>query len=105
MDTADENLNDTRSGYGRDDPFGPPPAQIRTSGITASYVVRHIRCGKSACPVRCGGGVVSDSVGLRIPVLLTGLLLPVSGLVLLVGRRYLVADLAAKLERNPPASS
>jgi hypothetical protein len=44
-------------------------------------------------------------VGLRIPVLLTGLLLPVSGLVLLVGRRYLVADLAAKLERNPPASS
>jgi hypothetical protein len=29
-------------------------------------------------------------------VLLTGLLLPVSGLVLLIGRRYLVADLAAK---------
>jgi hypothetical protein len=37
---------------------------------------------------------------LRIPVLLTGLLLPLAGLVLLIGRRQLVADLSAR----PPQS-
>ena len=36
LPSAFQNLNDLQHGYGRDDPFGPPPAQIRTSGITAS---------------------------------------------------------------------
>jgi len=34
-------------------------------------------------------------------VLLTGLLLPLAGLVLLMGRRHLVADLAALETRGP----
>ena len=40
-------------------------------------------------------GVASDSVGLRLPVLVTGAMLSVSGLVLLAGRRTLERDMRA----------
>ena len=50
MDTADEILNDTRSGYGKDDPFGPPPAQIGTSGITA--LALRIQASSGPCTAR-----------------------------------------------------
>jgi hypothetical protein len=40
-------------------------------------------------------GVASDAVGLKLPVLITGCLLSLSGLVLLLGRHTLVRDLAA----------
>jgi MFS family permease len=38
-------------------------------------------------------GAASDAVGLRLPVLMSGLLLAMGGLVLLAGRRSLIADL------------
>jgi MFS family permease len=68
------------------------PPDLRARGFGLHTTTIHL-LGDALSPFLIG--VVSDSVGLRIPVLLTGLLLPVSGLVLLVGRRYLVADLAA----------
>jgi MFS family permease len=78
------------------------PPDLRARGFGLHTTTIHL-LGDALSPFLIG--VVSDSIGLRIPVLLTGLLLPVSGLVLLIGRRYLVADLTAKLEHNPPAFS
>jgi MFS family permease len=69
------------------------PPDLRARGFGLHTTTIHL-LGDALSPFLIG--VVSDSVGLRIPVLLTGLLLPLSGLVLLIGRRYLVADLAAK---------
>jgi MFS family permease len=74
------------------------PPDLRARGFGLHTTTIHL-LGDALSPFLIG--VVSDSIGLRIPVLLTGLLLPVSGLVLLVGRRYLVADLAAR----PPLPS
>ena len=69
------------------------PPDLRARGFGLHTTTIHL-LGDALSPFLIG--VVSDSIGLRIPVLLTGLLLPVAGLVLLIGRRYLVADLAAK---------
>jgi Arabinose efflux permease len=69
------------------------PPDLRARGVGLHTTTIHL-LGDALSPFLIG--VVSDSVGLRIPVLFTGLLLPLSGLVLLIGRRQLVADLAAR---------
>ena len=68
------------------------PPDLRARGVGLHTTTIHL-LGDALSPFLIG--VISDSVGLRIPVLLTGLLLPLAGLVLLIGRRHLVADLAA----------
>ena len=68
------------------------PPDLRARGFGLHTTTIHL-LGDALSPFLIG--VVSDSIGLRIPVLLTGLLLPLAGLVLLIGRRQLVADLAA----------
>jgi len=69
------------------------PPDLRARGVGLHTTTIHL-LGDALSPFLIG--VVSDSVGLRIPVLVTGLLLPLAGLVLLIGRRQLVADLAAR---------
>ena len=69
------------------------PPDLRARGVGLHTATIHL-LGDALSPFLIG--VVSDSIGLRIPVLLTGLLLPLAGLVLLIGRRRLVADLAAR---------
>jgi sugar phosphate permease len=69
------------------------PPELRARGIGLHTTIIHL-LGDALSPFLIG--IVSDSLGLRLPVLLTGLLLPLAGLVLLVGRRHLVADLAAR---------
>jgi len=77
------------------------PPDLRSRGIGLHTTTIHL-LGDALSPFLIG--VVSDSVGLRIPVLVTGLFLPIAGLVLLIGRRYLVADLAARpLPPCPPS--
>jgi MFS family permease len=66
------------------------PPDLRARGVGLHTTTIHL-LGDALSPFLIG--VISDSVGLRIPVLFTGLLLPLAGLVLLVGRRQLVADL------------
>ena len=73
------------------------PPDLRARGVGLHTTTIHL-LGDALSPFLIG--LVSDSVGLRIPVLLTGLLLPLAGLVLLIGRRQLVADLSAR----PPQS-
>jgi MFS family permease len=74
------------------------PPDLRARGVGLHTTTIHL-LGDALSPFLIG--VVSDSLGLRIPVLLTGLLLPLAGLVLLMGRRHLVADLAALETRGP----
>jgi predicted MFS family arabinose efflux permease len=74
------------------------PPDVRARGVGLHTTTIHL-FGDALSPILIG--VVSDSVGLRIPVLFTGLLLPLAGLVLLIGRRHLVADLAAQAGRRP----
>ena len=68
------------------------PAELRASGFALYTVAIHL-LGDALSPPLIG--LASDRVGLRLPVLINGLLLGVSGLVLLAGRRALVADLRA----------
>jgi MFS family permease len=75
------------------------PPDLRSRGVGLHTTTIHL-FGDALSPFLIG--VVSDSLGLRTPVLLTGLLLPLAGLVLLIGRRRLVADLAAQAA-HPPA--
>jgi MFS family permease len=74
------------------------PPDLRARGVGLHTTTIHL-LGDALSPFLIG--VVSDSVGLRIPVLLNGLLLSLSGLVLLIGRRQLVADLAAQAAHRP----
>ena len=69
------------------------PPDLRARGFGLHTTTIHL-LGDALSPFLIG--VVSDSIGLRIPVLLTGLLLPLAGLVLLIGRQQLVADLSAR---------
>ena len=46
-------------------------------------------------------GLASDAIGLRIPVLCTGLLAGLSGILLILGRHALVRDLAAARTTEP----
>lgn len=68
------------------------PAELRASGFAVTTMLIHL-LGDAASPTLIG--VVSDRVGLQAPVLVTGCLLTVAGVVLLVWRETLVTDLRA----------
>jgi MFS family permease len=67
------------------------PAELRSRGFALNTFAIHV-LGDAASPTIIG--FISDRIGLRVPVLATGTLLVVSGLVLLAGRRALTRDLA-----------
>ena len=66
------------------------PAELRARGFAVTTMLIHL-LGDAASPWLIGE--VSDRIGLEIPVLATGCLLAVAGVVLLWGQRTLVADL------------
>jgi len=68
------------------------PAELRSRGFAVTTMLIHL-LGDAASPWIIGE--VSDRVGLQLPVLVTGCLLAVSGVVLLLGRGTLVTDLRA----------
>jgi MFS family permease len=68
------------------------PADLRARGFAVTTMIMHL-LGDAASPWLIG--VASDSVGLRLPVLVTGAMLAVAGLVLLGGRRTLERDMRA----------
>jgi MFS family permease len=69
------------------------PPDLRSRGVGLHTTTIHL-FGDALSPFLIG--LASDRIGLRMPVLCTGLLLPLAGLVLLLGRRSLVADLGAR---------
>ena len=68
------------------------PAELRGRGFAVTTLLMHL-LGDAASPWLIGEA--SDQIGLRIPVLVTGCLLAVAGVVLLVGRATLETDLKA----------
>ena len=66
------------------------PAELRARGFAVTTMLMHL-LGDAASPWLIGAA--SDVVGLAIPVLVTGCVLAVAGLVLLWGRATLVNDL------------
>ena len=68
------------------------PAELRARGFAVTTLLMHL-LGDAASPWLIG--VASDQIGLRVPVLVTGCLLAAAGVVLLVGRGALEADLVA----------
>ena len=68
------------------------PADLRARGFAVTTGVIHL-LGDAASPWLIG--VASDAVGLTLPVLVTGSLLVVAGIVLLLDRASLVRDLRA----------
>jgi MFS family permease len=68
------------------------PPSLRARGFAAYTVAIHL-FGDFPSPTLIG--LAADRVGLRLPVLITGLLLVPAGLVLLAGRHTLVRDLEA----------
>jgi MFS family permease len=68
------------------------PAALRGRGVAVNTFSIHV-LGDAFSPLVVGA--ISDRIGLQIPVLATGLLLVVAGLVLLTGRPALRRDLAA----------
>jgi hypothetical protein len=77
------------------------PAELRARGFAVTSLLMHL-LGDAASPWLIG--TASDQVGLRLPVLVTGCLLSVAGVVLLAGRRTLETDLeAARATVAPPA--
>ncbi|HET6369463.1 MAG TPA: hypothetical protein VFG27_19705, partial [Pseudomonadales bacterium] len=66
------------------------PAALRARGFALTTMLMHL-LGDAVSPWLIG--VASDSVGLKLPVLITGCLLSLSGVVLLLGRHTLVRDL------------
>jgi predicted MFS family arabinose efflux permease len=68
------------------------PADLRARGFAVTTGVMHL-LGDAASPWLIG--VASDAVGLTAPVLVTGALLVVAGIVLLVDRASLVRDMRA----------
>jgi len=66
------------------------PADLRARGFAVTTMVMHL-LGDAASPSLIG--LVSDRIGLTAPVLLTGCMLAVAGVVLLVGRATLATDL------------
>jgi MFS family permease len=66
------------------------PAELRARGFALTTMLMHL-FGDAASPWLIGE--VSDRIGLEIPVLVTGCLLTVAGVVLLWGQRTLVVDL------------
>jgi MFS transporter, Spinster family, sphingosine-1-phosphate transporter len=76
------------------------PADLRARGFAVTTGVMHL-LGDAASPWLIG--VASDAVGLTLPVLVTGSLLVVAGIVLLVERASLVRDLRALGANGAPA--
>jgi predicted MFS family arabinose efflux permease len=68
------------------------PSQARARGVGVHTTVIHL-FGDACSPFMIG--MASDAIGLRVPVLATGLLVGVSGAMLLAGRRLFVKDLDA----------
>jgi MFS family permease len=68
------------------------PPELRARGFSIYTVAIHL-LGDAISPSAIG--VASDYIGLQLPVLISGLMVAVGGLVLLAGRRHLVADLQA----------
>jgi len=66
------------------------PAELRARGFAITTGLMHL-LGDAASPWLIGAA--SDRIGLEMPVLVTGCLLAVAGVVLLWGQRTLVADL------------
>lgn len=66
------------------------PPEVRARGFALTTMLIHL-LGDAVSPYLIG--VVSDQIGLKIPVLVTGCLLCVSGLILLAGRKTLVDDM------------
>ena len=76
------------------------PADLRARGFAVTTGVMHL-LGDAASPWLIG--VASDAVGLTLPVLVTGSLLVVAGIVLLLDRASLVRDLRALGANGAPA--
>jgi len=76
------------------------PADLRARGFAVTTGVMHL-LGDAASPWLIG--VASDAVGLTLPVLVTGSLLVVAGIVLLIERASLVRDLRALGANGAPA--
>ncbi len=72
------------------------PGNARARGVGLHTTAIHL-LGDASSPFLIG--LASDAIGLRIPVLCTGLLVGFSGILLLLGRRALVRDLDA-IQRN-----
>ena len=72
------------------------PAELRARGFAVTTLLMHL-LGDAASPWLIGE--VSDQIGLRTPVLVTGCLLAAAGVVLLAGRATLETDLAAASAR------
>jgi MFS transporter, Spinster family, sphingosine-1-phosphate transporter len=68
------------------------PPELRARGFALYTVAIHF-LGDALSPTAIG--IASDRVGLKLPVLVTGLFVGAGGAVLLAGRRALVADLRA----------
>ena len=68
------------------------PSSARARGVGLHTTTIHL-FGDACSPLLIG--LASDAIGLRIPVLFTGLLVGLSGLLLLLGRHALVRDLDA----------
>ena len=73
------------------------PPDLRARGFAVTTMVIHL-LGDAASPWLIG--VASDRVGLTVPVLVTGCMLAVAGLVLLVGRGSLAADMRGSLHEG-----
>ncbi len=68
------------------------PGNARARGVGLHTTTIHL-FGDASSPFLIGAA--SDAIGLRIPVLVTGLMVGLSGIILIVGRHALVRDLAA----------
>ncbi|HEY0712941.1 MAG TPA: hypothetical protein VGF45_09730, partial [Polyangia bacterium] len=67
-------------------------ADLRASGFAIYTLVIHV-FGDGPSPTLIG--LASDAWGLRLPVLVAGVLLTIAGLVLIAGRKTLVRDMTA----------
>lgn len=74
------------------------PAELRARGFAVTTMLIHL-LGDAASPWIIGE--VSDRVGLQLPVLVSGCLLGVAGVVLLAGSRTLVTDLRVAQGASP----
>lgn len=74
------------------------PARLRARGFALTTMLMHL-LGDAISPWLIGSA--SDSMGLRMPVLVTGCLLSTAGVVLLIGRASLERDLEVARDGNP----
>jgi sugar phosphate permease len=74
------------------------PGTARARGVGLHTTTIHL-FGDACSPFLIG--MASDAIGLRVPVLCTGLLVGLSGIILLLGRHALIRDLDAA-SASPP---